>query len=181
MNNAELIAELRGHIREVPLTLLHDAADALEAADEKIKKLENPKAYIAIDFKGDYVLCQANYVYSDGTRLSSEIAKVRIPLEDDEHGMSFGNNVVIAAEKRIAELEALVPKEGEWIMDENPHDGDCRCSACLVAIDAMHERNHGLLNALTGGKWWKFYRYCPNCGARMETVTDCHTLEDGER
>lgn len=73
-----------------------------------------------------------------------------------------------AAEKRIAKLEAApLPKVGEWIMDENPHDGDCRCSACLIAIDAMHERNHELLNALTGGKWWTFYRYCPNCGARM--------------
>jgi hypothetical protein len=80
--------------------MLLNAADALEAADEKITKLENPKAYIAVDFKGDYVLCQANYVYSDGTRLSSEIAKVRIPLKDGEHGMSLGSNVVIEAERK---------------------------------------------------------------------------------
>lgn len=73
-----------------------------------------------------------------------------------------------ADEKRIAELEAQLPKDGEWIMDEHPHDGDCRCSVCLVAIDAMHERNHGLLNALTGGKWWRFYHFCPNCGAKMK-------------
>lgn len=38
--NAELIAELRGHIREVPLKLLHDAADALEAAEKRIAELE---------------------------------------------------------------------------------------------------------------------------------------------
>ena len=56
---------------------------------------------------------------------------------------------------------------GEWILDDNPHDGDCRCSACGIAIDQMHERNHGLLNALTNGKWWSFYNYCPNCGADM--------------
>ena len=56
-------------------------------------------------------------------------------------------------------------KKGKWILDENPHDGDCRCSVCLVAIDQMHERNHGLLNALTGGKWWTFYKFCPNCGS----------------
>ena len=37
MTNAELIAELRGHIREVPLTLLRDAADAIEADDKRIK------------------------------------------------------------------------------------------------------------------------------------------------
>ena len=40
MNNAELIAELRGHIREVPLTLLHEAADALETAEKRIAELE---------------------------------------------------------------------------------------------------------------------------------------------
>jgi hypothetical protein len=81
-------------------TMLEAAADAFEAADEKITKLKNPKVYIAVDFKGDYVLCQANYVYSDGTRLSSEIAKVRIPLEDSEHGMNLGYNIVIAAERK---------------------------------------------------------------------------------
>ena len=32
MTNAELIDELRGHILSVPLTLLHDAADALAVA-----------------------------------------------------------------------------------------------------------------------------------------------------
>lgn len=58
-------------------------------------------------------------------------------------------------------------KKGKWILDEDPHDGDCRCSACLIAIDQMHERNHSLLNTLTGGKWWTFYKYCPNCGADM--------------
>ena len=39
MTNAELIAELRGHILSVPLTLLHDAADALEAAEKRIAEL----------------------------------------------------------------------------------------------------------------------------------------------
>lgn len=99
--------------------------------------------------------------------------------QDD--AIKYAADALEAAEKRIAELEARLPKEGEWIMDENPHDGDCRCSACLIAIDAMHERNHKLLNALTGGKWWTFYRYCPKCGARMRTVTIRHGLEEGER
>ena len=64
------------------------------------------------------------------------------------------------------------PKKGKWILDEDPHDGDCRCSACHIAIDQMHERNHGLLNALTGGKWWTFYNFCPNCGADMRGEED---------
>ncbi len=115
MNNAELIKDLRqcadeeetcdgcGHFGfkgGCIIGMLCDAADALEAADEKITKLENPKAYITVDFNGDYVLCQANYVYNDGARLSSEIAKVRFPLEDGEHGMSLGNNIVIATERK---------------------------------------------------------------------------------
>ena len=40
MTNAELIAELRGHILSVPLTLLHEAAAALEAAEKRIEELE---------------------------------------------------------------------------------------------------------------------------------------------
>lgn len=44
MTNAELIAELRGHILSVPLTLLHDAADALEAAEKRIEDLETALA-----------------------------------------------------------------------------------------------------------------------------------------
>lgn len=88
-------------------------------------------------------------------------------LYETQGAMSQAADLIEAQAKRIAELEEQMPKEGEWIMDEHPHDGDCRCSVCLIAIDAMHERNHGLLNALTGGKWWRFYRYCPNCGSRM--------------
>lgn len=69
----------------------------------------------------------------------------------------------------LAGLPSAQPerKKGKWVLDENPHDGDCRCSACGIAIHQMHERNHGLLNALTNGKWWTFYKFCPNCGADM--------------
>lgn len=78
-------------------------------------------------------------------------------------------NVLTEVRDRLKALPSaeLERRKGKWILDEDPHDGDCRCSACLIAIDQMHERNHGLLNALTGGKWWTFYNYCPNCGADM--------------
>jgi len=72
----------------------------------------------------------------------------------------------------ISELIDLQPTadvrenvRGEWILDED--DGDCRCSHCGIAIDQMHKNKHGLLNALTNGKWWTFYSFCPNCGADM--------------
>ena len=105
MTNAELIAELRGHILSVPLTLLHDAADALEAA-----------------------------------------------------------------EKRTADLEAQLPKEGEWLRtDAFPHR--IYCSVCYKTY-VPNDR-------------WQIWvdgdipkKFCPNCGAKMKTVTDCHTLEE---
>lgn len=78
-----------------------------------------------------------------------------------------------AAEKRIAELEkqhgnqltrnimlrARLPKEGYWIPN-SPFTGNC--SEC-------------------GGNGNLKDKYCRNCGAKMRTVTDCHTLEEGER
>ena len=161
MTNAELIKALRycGNFadrdgcdeecpyfndKDCPKRIMCDAADALEAADERI---------------ADYTAA--------------------VEALDDSNDAYIKENERL--KKRIAELEAQMPKDGEWIMDENPHDGDCRCSVCNIAIDAMHEKNHKLLNALTGGKWWTFYRYCPWCGARMQTVTECHTLKEGER
>lgn len=62
-------------------------------------------------------------------------------------------------EKRIAELEAQLPKEGEWIekwrfkTDGTPFHkiGDMECSVC-----------HGEMLG-------RFYsKYCPHCGAKMK-------------
>ena len=64
-------------------------------------------------------------------------------------------------------IDAVPVVRGEWKMDTDPDDGDCRCSSCKGCIDALHKRNHGLLNAL-GFKLHTFYKYCPNCGAKME-------------
>ena len=64
-------------------------------------------------------------------------------------------------------VDAVPVAHGEWIMDTDPDDGDCRCSNCRVCIDALHRRNHGVLNAL-GYKLHTFYKYCPNCGAKMD-------------
>ena len=75
---------------------------------------------------------------------------------------------VLETLESLPAADAQEVRHGRWVMDETPHDGDCRCSVCRVAIEQMHERHHGLLNALTGGKWWTFYRYCPHCGAQMD-------------
>lgn len=67
-------------------------------------------------------------------------------------------------------IDAMPVVRGEWIMDTDPDDGDCRCSNCHVCIDALHRRNHPTLKAL-GYKLHTFYKYCPNCGAKMDGGT----------
>lgn len=91
-----------------------------------------------------------------------------------------------AAEHRIEDLEGALaacrarkdgrmPKEGEWMPSmytypdgTTEHDKDewygelYECSICHYVM--IGEEN-----------------YCPNCGARMQTVTNCHTLEEGEQ
>lgn len=74
------------------------------------------------------------------------------------------------ARKLIAEapaIDAAPVVHGRWLVDENPHDGDVRCSRCSACIDALHERHWPTLNAL-GYTFATFYRYCPQCGARMD-------------
>ena len=85
-------------------------------------------------------------------------------IEHDYHTINIHRKPLY----EIPTVDAVPVKHGRWVMDEEPHDGDVRCSVCLIAIDQMHERNHGLLNVLTGGKWNTFYHYCPNCGAKMD-------------
>lgn len=69
---------------------------------------------------------------------------------------------------RFPTIETVPVVHGRWAMDEDPHDGDCRCTACGVVCCAMRESKHDTYNVLTGGKWWTYYRYCPNCGAKMD-------------
>ena len=79
-----------------------------------------------------------------------------------------------AAEKRIKELETRLPKDVEWLEDDTTYCGadlaNYKCSLC-GKIGGTWRR---------GLKQDKLPPYCPNCGARMQAVTDCHTLE-GER
>ena len=70
-----------------------------------------------------------------------------------------------AAEKRIEELEKQIPKEGEWIELDKIRTYCSNCNwasySMLVQKDAFLLRNNKT-------------KFCPNCGARMKTVTDCH-------
>lgn len=70
-----------------------------------------------------------------------------------------------AADKRIAELEARMPKEGEWIIKPHGTYGRLRafCSAC--------GKHSGIGGIVSNQK----KPYCPNCGARMRGEHDGET------
>jgi hypothetical protein len=82
-------------------------------------------------------------------------------LEADEKFIAeFIKNIELLR-KQVARLRAQIPKEAHWVAI---HNGMGVCSNC--------NRQDRIDNLAT---------HCRYCGARMETVTDCHTLEDGER
>jgi rubrerythrin len=65
---------------------------------------------------------------------------------------------------RIAELEAQMPEEGEWIVEEIDDSGFKWCKwSCSVCREVVKK---GWQHTKDGEKpRWK---YCPNCGARMK-------------
>lgn len=64
-------------------------------------------------------------------------------------------------------IEAEPVVHGEWRMDTEPDDGDCRCSHCHMTVYALHRKNHTMLKLL-GYELNTFYRFCPHCGAHMD-------------
>lgn len=72
------------------------------------------------------------------------------------HLLEDAADALEAAEKRIAELEAQMPKEGEWM----PVGDGTIYVKCSVCGEEMCCRGH----------------YCPNCGAKMDGER-----KDGER
>ena len=62
-------------------------------------------------------------------------------------------DALAAAEKRIAELEAQIPKEGEWIDEQRGRWIYAKCNLCGKVQDVRSN-------------------YCPNCGAKMKGAND---------
>lgn len=94
--------------------LLRTAADALEAAEQRIEELERN--------------------FSDVCNANGSLACERNKLLND-----------------VRELEAQLPKEGEWVEQELAPKNYRFCTQCGFA----NKRK---------SKW----NYCPNCGARMD-------------
>jgi rubrerythrin len=71
-------------------------------------------------------------------------------MADNEIAVLGKKTPLEAADKRIEELEAQMPKRGEWIRHGTDEDEFCyyECPLCgFIGID---------------------WNYCPNCGARMD-------------
>lgn len=82
---------------------------------------------------------------------------------DEPRMMRDAADALEAVERQIAELEAQLPKEGEWIHGRElgkewvydhwvAYFEDWRCSNCGVVFEQESKPK---------------YHYCPNCGARM--------------
>lgn len=70
--------------------------------------------------------------------------------------MNQAADLIEAQAKRIEELEAQMPKEGEWI-----DMGDFEmCSVCKIAQRKKYRQYHG-------GFMWVRTDFCGNCGSRM--------------
>ena len=80
------------------------------------------------------------------------------PTEKCFEIMTDAADALEVAEKRIAELEAQLPKDGEWISEYDGFEWSVRCSVCgeeaLIKEGGSHD--HAYSN------------YCPNCGVKMK-------------
>ena len=85
-------------------------------------------------------------------------------LETDEKFIAEFVKNIEHWKKQVIRLRAQLPKEGEWIVEEEIDDSGfkwCkwRCSVCCEVV------KKGWQHTKDGEK--QKWKYCPNCGARM--------------
>jgi exonuclease VII small subunit len=144
MNNAELIAALRYHARATMWTCTECPYDEIRRSRGScLDKMLTDAADLIEAQQVD--LRKANEIIAEGIKVSR---KSRAALE--------------IAEKRIAELEAQMPKEGEWIEDTTTYAGPClsnyKCSLCGKICGTWRR----------GLKPSELPNWCGNCGAKMK-------------
>lgn len=171
MDNAELIKGLRhcgedvvadcndcplfGECDSLEYPLLH-AADALEVDDKRIATYQSDVADLEQREK------ELNDVLNERARLITELQARIADLEAEMKRMdkefekmaSDATDYEADLYERIAELEAQLPKDGEWIW-ENYY---WHCSVC----GENPTRGIGYVQGKS-----ELFRVCPNCGARM--------------
>lgn len=125
-----------------------DAADALEAADEKIA--DYTAAIDALDDSNDAYI-------KENERLKKRIAELSLDNKMLKNTIDADKGVML---DRIRFLEAQLPKRGKWIgieydgyADGYPVYDVWECSEC-------GEEHNGEEDTLPN--------YCPNCGAKMK-------------
>lgn len=139
--------------------MLEDAADTLEAAYEMID--DCVAAIDALDDSNDAYI-------KENERLKMRIARLEEDLKTREAERDVMQDTIKICEEAADRYKAQLPEDGEWIW-ENYY---WHCSVC--------GKNPTYGMGYVQGKN-ELFKVCPNCGARMQTVTDCHTLEESER
>lgn len=98
----------------------------------------------------------------DADKLEDVLAKHQALYYGDSdyyEGISQGFNLAIYDVKEAPTIDAEPVRHGKWIWEEQVYN----CSVC------SHKAYGNILECMDGT-----YKYCPNCGARME-------IEENER
>ena len=77
------------------------------------------------------------------------------PLQDDLIKVVGALRIAV---NRIAELEAQMPKKGEWIFEKGDGTTCVDGWICTACRKSFH----------THVPYFDEFRYCPNCGAKMD-------------
>ena len=90
--------------------------------------------------------------------MTNEEAKEVLKEQIDRYGQEYDSEGIEALNMAIQALEQSRPK-GKWkILDECANEG-VYCSKCHKTVFKL-EFSHTMK--------WRNFKYCPNCGARME-------------
>ena len=96
----------------------------------------------------------------DADTLKELIAKNVYPLSDAWNSRDYGMFWTGGIEKAIDDAPTIAPKRGKWNWDFADNGwADWTCSICGWKKNTDIHVNLG-------------YNYCPNCGAKMEEVTE---------
>lgn len=144
---------------------------------ELIKALKDAEMYINYVAPACYAAVEAKEAIraaADALEAAEKrIARLEEDLKTREAEREVMQDTIKVCEEAADRYKAQFPKEGEWLeANTRPRSAQFYCSVChRTCYDIQPTRDKA---------WTKRcrYHYCPNCGAEMRTVTDCHTLDE---